>query len=165
MKRSLIVLLMLGACLSAPKRVVVPPPAPQLAPAPVQPSPPVAWEDRARTPGTWSYLRAGNRSVASFADGARVLLTVTCDNRNLTFHRPGPEALVMTITTTTLSERLLGSPDSLTNGAMGTVSASSPLLDAIIYSRGKFMVGATGQPDLILPPWPEIARVVEDCRN
>lgn len=93
------------------------------------------------------------------------IFTITCDGGNVSLYRPGPEALTMTITTTTLAKRLLGSPDSVTHGALGTVRANDPLLDAIVYSRGKFMVSATSLPDLILPPWPEIARVVEDCRG
>ena len=166
MKRSLILLLALGACVSAPNRVIVPPPAPRtVPPPPPRPSAPVAWEDRARTPGTWSYLRDGPRSVATYADGASAILTITCSDRNIIFHRPGAEALALAITTTTLSKRLLGASDTVTNGAIGTLPATDPLLDAIIYSRGKFMVGTTGLPDLILPPWPEIARVVEDCRS
>jgi len=39
-----------------------------------------------------------------------------------------------------------------------------PLLDAIVSSRGRvgFAVGA--QPPLVVPPWAEPARVIEDCR-
>jgi hypothetical protein len=39
-----------------------------------------------------------------------------------------------------------------------------PLLDAIVSSRGRvgFTVGT--QPSLVVPPWAELARVVEDCR-
>jgi hypothetical protein len=38
-----------------------------------------------------------------------------------------------------------------------------PLLDQIAYSRGRFMLAAGGQ-ELVLPAWPELQRVVEDCR-
>ncbi|CAM3029445.1 hypothetical protein SPAN111604_00035 [Sphingomonas antarctica] len=127
--------------------------------------PPVAWEDRTRTAGNWTYRRDGAGSVAEFKNAEQSIFTITCGAGRVTLHRPGPEALVMTVTTTTSSKRFLGSPDSLTHGAVGTLPANDPLLDAIIYSRGKFMVSATGLTDLILPPWPEIARVVEDCRN
>ena len=44
------------------------------------------------------------------------------------------------------------------------LAASDPHLDMMAYSRGKFVVQIKGTPDLIVPSWPEIARVVEDCR-
>jgi hypothetical protein len=33
------------------------------------------------------------------------------------------------------------------------------------FSRGRFMVEAQGMATLVLPAWPEPARVVEDCRG
>jgi hypothetical protein len=42
--------------------------------------------------------------------------------------------------------------------------ATDPLLDQIAFTRGRFMLAA-GTLELILPAWPEIARVVEDCRS
>jgi hypothetical protein len=44
------------------------------------------------------------------------------------------------------------------------LAASDPHLDMMAYSRGKFVVQIKGTPDLVVPSWPEIARVVEDCR-
>lgn len=42
--------------------------------------------------------------------------------------------------------------------------ARDPLLDAIVFSRGRFAFEAAGEPTLYLPSWPEIGRVIEDCR-
>jgi len=39
-----------------------------------------------------------------------------------------------------------------------------PLLDQIAFSRGRFTIEVAGQPPLYLPSWPEISRVIEDCR-
>jgi hypothetical protein len=50
------------------------------------------------------------------------------------------------------------------DGLAATLSASDPLLDQIAFSRGRFTVEVAGQPQLVLPAWPEVARVVEDCR-
>jgi hypothetical protein len=156
-KRSLILLLALGACVAppkpAPRPVVVPPPAP----APVLPPPPVVpWEDRARTPGNWTL--AGD--VASFGiAGGAAMLTLRCAGPDIVIGYPAAQANAMTIRTTTLARALPLA------GGQARVAASDPLLDAMIYSRGRFMVSAAGQPDLIIPPWPEIARVVEDCRR
>jgi hypothetical protein len=50
-------------------------------------------------------------------------------------------------------------------GIVATVSADDPLLDALAFSRGRFAVETAGAPTLIVPAWPELARVVEDCRR
>jgi len=44
------------------------------------------------------------------------------------------------------------------------LAAYDPLLDALAFSRARFAVVAAGSPPLVLPAWPEIARVIEDCR-
>jgi hypothetical protein len=44
------------------------------------------------------------------------------------------------------------------------VPAYDPLLDALVFSRGRVAVYIADKPALVVPAWPEIARVVEDCR-
>lgn len=54
------------------------------------------------------------------------------------------------------------------NGAGGMTAqfvASDSLLDALGYSRGRFIIEQQGLPTLVIPAWPEIERVVEDCRG
>lgn len=48
---------------------------------------------------------------------------------------------------------------------ISVMSAYDPILDAIIFSRGRFAVEAAGQLSIAVPAWPEIAHVVEDCRS
>lgn len=43
--------------------------------------------------------------------------------------------------------------------------ASDPLLDQMAFSRGRFMVTAEGGASIVVPAWPEFARVVEECRG
>ena len=43
--------------------------------------------------------------------------------------------------------------------------ATDPLLDAMGFSRGRFVVEQRGGGTLVIPAWPEILRVAEDCRN
>lgn len=43
--------------------------------------------------------------------------------------------------------------------------ASDPQLDLLAFSRGRMLVSIAGMGDLVLPSWPEFARVVEDCRG
>jgi hypothetical protein len=48
---------------------------------------------------------------------------------------------------------------------MSQLGAQDSLLDAMGYSRGRFIVEQAGLPTLVIPAWPEIERVIEDCRR
>jgi len=48
--------------------------------------------------------------------------------------------------------------------AAPTLPASDPLFDQIAFSRGRVLVRTAGG-DLVLPIWPEPARLIEDCRG
>jgi hypothetical protein len=39
------------------------------------------------------------------------------------------------------------------------------LFDQIVFSRGRFLVRVAGGGDLVLPTWPEPARLIEECRE
>jgi hypothetical protein len=39
------------------------------------------------------------------------------------------------------------------------------MLDAIAYTRGRFIVRLSGMEGIALPFEPEVARSIEDCRN
>ena len=45
-----------------------------------------------------------------------------------------------------------------------TLAARDSVLDAMAFSRGRFAVETAGLPTLYLPSWPEVSRVIEDCR-
>ena len=45
------------------------------------------------------------------------------------------------------------------------LSPADRQLDALAYSRGRFLVSVKGTADLAVPAWPELSRVVEDCRS
>ena len=72
----------------------------------------------------------------------------------------------LTIRTTTLTRSLPVQP---TGGAPAFVAtalaADDPLLDAVAFSRGHFTAEQQGAANLVVPAWPEIGRVVEDCRG
>jgi hypothetical protein len=42
--------------------------------------------------------------------------------------------------------------------------AYDPLLDAMASSRGRIGISASGLAALVVPPWAEVGRVIEDCR-
>ena len=45
-----------------------------------------------------------------------------------------------------------------------TLSPTDPMLDMMAFSRGRFAVEVDGETPLAVPAWPEMARVIEDCR-
>ena len=71
----------------------------------------------------------------------------------------------MRIRTETADRTLAAQTDSSTVSMITTrLGAADPLLDAIALSRGRFAVDSPGLTQLIIPPWAEVTRVIEDCR-
>jgi hypothetical protein len=108
-------------------------------------------------------MEAG-QSVARFAGGTLVL---RCDpaSATITLERageaPGPEP--MTVTTTSGTRTLSASPRA---GSLAVaVPARDPVIDAMIFSRGRFVIDTPGLAPLYVPSWPEMGRVAEDCRS
>ena len=112
----------------------------------------------------------GGRSTATFtaATGAAIV-TLACDrtqNRVL-FSRRGDAAaaLPLAVATTSTSRPMLSDPTFKGSGWLVVpIATSDSLLDALAFSRGRFALETAGQETLYLPAWPEISRVVEDCR-
>lgn len=52
-----------------------------------------------------------------------------------------------------------------TDGATVSLPASDQLVDAMGYSRGRFIVETPGMAPLVVPAWAEVLRVAEDCRG
>jgi hypothetical protein len=149
--------LFVSACASKPGPAPVverAPPVRQAPPAPVAP-PPVEtaaedWRDLPLAAGDWSYDSSANE--ARYSD-----FSLRCDSgsRKVTVSRSGASGPLRI--RTTYGERLLP--------AGGALSAADPLLDEMAFSRGRFTVDGPGTAMLVLPAWPEPARVVEDCRR
>ena len=143
-------------------RPVVPPASP---PAPT----PADWRDAPQTPGTWRWALVAGRSTASYAaPGQPPVAALACDAGTRTTilwtssPAAGPAPLV--VTTTGLRRVLTASPIA-SGGTAVSLSAADPLLDAMAFSRGRFMLEFGGSAPLYLPAWPELSRVIEDCRQ
>ena len=76
---------------------------------------------------------------------------------------PRPAAGTVTIRTTSTQRSVTVQP--MDGGVGMALPASDRLLDAIGFSRGRFVVEGTGIGRLVLPSWAEILRVTEDCRG
>ena len=173
--RLLPITLLVAACVAEQPK---PPPRPAPAPAPVRPPPPVPqpvpvqprveWQDLPLTPGSWSYDGGAQQLQASFGAGQPSFI-MRCDprGRQIQLLRPGvTTGNAMTVQTSD-SRRTL--PLSVTADGTATpnvtLSAQDPLFDSMTFSRGHFSVEVPGLPMLVIPSWPEPARVVEECRG
>lgn len=153
---------------ASPVPVPVPTRAPPPPPAP-RPTPTADWRDWPLSPGTWTYRRESGGSVAAFGPmGAAPVLSLQCDSAGgrITLSRWGAAAGAASATVRTSSTvRAL----TLTRGAgaelSATLGARDALIDAMGFSRGRFVVEMAGQPPLVVPAWAEILRVAEDCRR
>ncbi|WBY06343.1 hypothetical protein PIB19_12015 [Sphingomonas sp. 7/4-4] len=147
--------------------VAVPTPAPTPAPAPPPPPASADWRDWPLTPGTWSYRADAQGGTASFGmSGLAPELTLRCDRARsrIVLTRSGlVSAPALTIRTTSIARTLPVSP--ATTGAAADLAARDALIDAMGYSRGRFVVQGGGVPTLVVPAWAEILRVAEDCRG
>lgn len=75
---------------------------------------------------------------------------------------PATSSQPMVITTTSARRALSAEPEA--GQLVARLTAGDPLIDAMAFTRGRFMVEAGGTAPLYLPSWPEISRVAEDCR-
>lgn len=134
----------------APRPAPVPPPAP--APAPPPPAASSDWRDWPVTPGNWNYRREGQGSSAVYGSGAPIF-SVRCDGGRIALTRSGTNA-PLTIRTSSTARTVTG-----------PLPSSDQLIDAMGYSRGRFIVETPGAAPLVIPAWPEVLRVAEDCRR
>lgn len=157
-----------------------PPPAPAPTPTPTLPPPPPAptptptysnWMDAPRTPGDWRYSDGGAFSYAAYGiAGARTVFGMRCDKArhvvSLGRTTGSTEPLPMKVLTETVTRLFTATP--LQAGDDHIVRAELPaadsFLDAMALSKGRFAVEVAGEPTLYIPSWPEVTRVIEDCR-
>lgn len=168
--------LAVAGCVSAPEKAAAPPSPPP--PIPVDIPPPgltqkaANWEDWRATPGDWAYRKDARGSVALFGQpGTNALFVVRCDqsatrvylSRGGSF--PVGQSGQMTVRTSSAVRSLsAGNSSESPPYVAAELLASDKLLDAMAYSRGKFVISVRGADNIVLPTWAEFARVVEDCR-
>ena len=119
--------------------------------------------------GNWSYTTEPGGTQTSFVGASGIAqLTIRCTraNRAVTISKPSSSPVTtLSVWTTSTSRTLAATYDASGARVTATLAATDPLLDAIVFSRGRFGVSLPGSPPLVLPPWAEPARVIEDCRN
>ncbi|ABD27106.1 hypothetical protein Saro_2670 [Novosphingobium aromaticivorans DSM 12444] len=164
----------MSACAAPP---VVPPAPPPPAPRPAAPPPPPApaqslkdWRDAPQTPGDWRFEMRAEGGIARFGTAQGTLFALSCNReaRTITLVRTGSSAvsLPMTVATTSETRPLSAEPAPRDEPhLLAPLGLQDTLLDAMAFSRGRFLVEVNGLPTLYLPAWAEVGRVVEDCRG
>jgi hypothetical protein len=117
--------------------------------------------------GSWNYASAGGEATFLNAS-AMPQLTIRCDRttRRISISKPATVvAPFLNVWTSSAARNVPASFDPATKRVTIQLAAYDPLLDALAFSRGRFAVYVAGSPPLVLPAWPEVARVIEDCRN
>lgn len=157
----------------APVLTRSPAPAPASAPAPLPAPPPIQdnWMDAPRSPGNWFYKKVGAISLAAYgASDTNFGFVMRCDpaTRIISVGRVSAQTQPrpMRIRTETTDRLLTAQPrqGSIETLLAADLSASDSLLDAMAISKGRFAVETAGEPTLYVPSWPEVTRIIEDCR-
>jgi hypothetical protein len=149
-------LAMAAACAPRPAPPAPAPPPPPEAPppsAPPAPPPPADWTLAPLSPGDWAYSEGS--SSATFRSDTLAFVLRCERSRSMLIGVTGAPSSAVTIRTTYGERRLL---------ANAALPADDPLFDQMAFSRGRLLVEAGGAA-LVVPAWPEIARVTEDCRS
>ncbi|HVQ08823.1 MAG TPA: hypothetical protein VMS43_10355 [Allosphingosinicella sp.] len=151
-----------------PPAPLPPPPVPE-APVvrqpPPAPPPPADWQAAPLSPGDWSYRPNPATPQATFRSEGVISFTISCERtRAVRLRWVGAQAQAIAVRTS-YGERRLQVTEVHINMVNIDLPPADPLLDQIAFSRGRFMVEAAGAQALIMPAWPEPARVIEDCRG
>jgi hypothetical protein len=118
--------------------------------------------------GSWTYAAASDGSEATFANAAgQPQITIRCarSTRRIAIAKATSSASPsLWVWTSSQSKSLPATYDSATARVTADLGAFDPLLDAIASSRGRVGFSSSGLAALVVPPWAEVARVIEDCR-
>ena len=147
---SLLLTVALASCSAppAPRPQPAAPRPPTVAPPPLPEVTPTSAD--AVEAGEWRY----SNETARFGSGDPALLTVTCQlSERAIIIRVAEPAASLTLRSTTSMKQVPAT------GGIARLDPRDPILDALAFSRGRFGVGSRWYP-----VWPEVARVVEDCR-
>ena len=166
----------LGGCVAERKVAPAPAPRPVLRPAPPLPvvAPPADWRDAEFTPGDWSHRIDAAGSVASYGQlGGEPLLALRCERMSdraasrIVLTRAGTasgQVPLSVITTNTSRAFTASAQDGPAPSLAVSLTPRDPILDAVAFSRGRWAIEVPGLSTLTLPAWPEVGRVIEDCR-
>lgn len=171
----LIILVSLAGCATVPPPAPQPPvPRPKPLPTPVPPPVPLSanWQDWPITLGSWALKQDARGSFATFGKpGTNADFMIRCvfATKGISLSRAGTVAengsrQIIVRTTDRDKTYSVVNDGNMPAAVSAETAANDPQLDAIAFSRGRFLVSMNGAMDLVIPVSPEFARIVEDCR-
>ena len=118
--------------------------------------------------GNWIYAAMADGSQATFENASgRPQLTIRCTRsmrRVAILKNASAASPTMWIWTSSQTKSLPATYDAASGRVSAELDAFDPMLDAIVSSRGRIGFSTSGLAALVVPPWAEAARVIEDCR-
>ena len=117
--------------------------------------------------GSWNYAATADGSEASFVNAIgtpQLWLRCTRATRRVTIAKPAAAAAPLNIWTSSVTKSVPSSFDAASARLSSDLGAWDQALDALASSRGRIGFSAGTLPPLVVPAWPEVARVIEDCR-
>ncbi|MBX9813685.1 MAG: hypothetical protein K2X76_03200, partial [Sphingomonas sp.] len=90
-------------------------------------------------------------------------LRLVCAGARLALTRADGRAGQVTLRTTSMARTLAAEPSG--EGARIVLPARDLAVDAMGFSRGRFVLEQAGLAPLVVPVAPEVLRVAEDCRG
>ena len=125
--------------------------------------------DAPQTPGTWTYQGTASGTQAVFRSASTTHFAFNChrNSRQIGLMRQAPNgaARVMLVRTETAARQFTAGPSqSGQNVISARLNVSDGFLDAMAITKGRIAIETEGMRTLYLPAWPEISRVIEDCR-
>ena len=118
--------------------------------------------------GDWTYSPTNDGSEATFADSSgQSQLTIRCtkSTRRVGILKAASAASPsIWVWTSSQKKSLPATYDASSARVSVELAPYDPLLDAIASSRGRVGFSTSGLEALVVPPWADIARVIEDCR-
>ena len=119
--------------------------------------------------GDWTYAATSDGSEAQFTTAtgySQLWVRCTRATRRVSIARLATAAAPYVDVWTSSATRNVASAFNPANGRL-TIEFENydPLLDAIATSRGRVGFAIGSDAALVVPAWPDVARVIEDCRS
>lgn len=118
--------------------------------------------------GNWLYGSTPDGSEATFSNSSgQPQLTIRCtrSTRRVTILKAASSASPsLWVWTSSEKMTLPATFDPIAQKVSADLGAYDPFLDAIASSRGRIGFSSSGLEALVVPPWADVARVIEDCR-
>ena len=118
--------------------------------------------------GSWIYSATADGSEATFENSTgRPQLTIRCTRstrRVAILKNVATASPSIWVWTSSQTRSLPASYDAASARVVAELGAYDPFLDAMAASRGRIGFSTSGLAALVIPPWADVARVIEDCR-